>query len=107
MRCILNGRCGTGWIHTRSARSASRSYDRLAIRIGEPTYFKPPSMNYKYAIVREPDGNFANGLTTVELGSPDIEKALAQHKAYCDALKSCGVDVTVLPTLPEFPDCPF
>src|SRR6185369_2899389 len=64
-------------------------------------------MNYKRAIVRRPGPRFAEGLTTVDLGKPDSEKALQQHEDYCDALKRCGLEVMVLPTLPEFPDSPF
>ncbi len=38
------------------------------------------------AIVRPPARNFADGLTTVDLGPPDVELAIAQHAAYCAAL---------------------
>jgi dimethylargininase len=37
-----------------------------------------------------------HGLSTAALGRPDYEKALAQHDAYVQALRSCGLDVTVL-----------
>jgi dimethylargininase len=64
-------------------------------------------MNYRRAIVRRPGPRFAEGLTTVDLGKPDFDTALRQHEDYCEALKRCGLDVTILPTLPDFPDSPF
>ena len=39
-----------------------------------------------------------------ELGKPIYEKAIKQHDAYIEALKQCGVDVTVLPAMEEYPD---
>ena len=64
-------------------------------------------MNYKRAIVRQPGPNFANGLTSVDLGKPDFDTALHQHQDYCEALKNCGLELMVLPTLDDFPDSPF
>jgi dimethylargininase len=48
-----------------------------------------------------------NGLTTAGLGRPDYEKALDQHAAYIDALRSCGVEVVVLDGDERFPDSTF
>jgi len=59
---------------------------------------------YTKAIVRRPGTNFAGGITTSGLGKPDFEKALAQHDAYCDALRRCGVEVTVLEADERYPD---
>lgn len=59
---------------------------------------------YSKAIVRRPGSNFAGGITTSGLGRPDFEKALAQHDAYCDALRRCGVEVTVLEADERYPD---
>lgn len=59
------------------------------------------------AIVRPPGPRFAAGLTTARLGPPDAERALAQHAAYVGALRSCGLDVTVLDADPDFPDATF
>src|SRR5262249_39775537 len=64
-------------------------------------------MKYTRAIVRKPGPNFADGLTTVDLGKPDFDLALRQHQDYCEALKACGLELTVLPALPDFPDSPF
>jgi hypothetical protein len=48
------------------------------------------------------------GITSApELGKPDYELALKQHDAYIEALKSCGVEVTVLPADEAFPDSCF
>src|SRR5215510_13812650 len=59
------------------------------------------------AIVRPPASNFASGLTTVDLGEPDLSTALKQHTAYCDALRSCGLNLTSLPPDDQYPDSTF
>jgi dimethylargininase len=71
------------------------------------------------ALVRPPGARFADGLTTawtrtdaadggaVDARMPDVAAALAQHARYCDALRSCGLRVTVLPALADFPDSTF
>jgi dimethylargininase len=62
---------------------------------------------YKHAIVRRPGKNFSNGLTTIDLGFPDLPKALSQHQAYCEVLEKCGLSVEVLPADLEYPDSTF
>jgi dimethylargininase len=59
------------------------------------------------AIVRPPDKNFADGLTTVDLGTPDYSIALQQHAHYCEALERCGLSLTPLPIDPDYPDSTF
>lgn len=59
------------------------------------------------AIVRRPTYNFADGLTTVEMGLPGIDLALAQHSAYCAALARHGCALTVLPEDERYPDSTF
>ncbi len=59
------------------------------------------------AIVRPPVPNFAEGLTTAELGAPDYERALAQHEAYCAALEQCGLKLTRLEPDGRYPDSTF
>ncbi len=59
------------------------------------------------AIVRSPAANFADGLTTVELGRPDFAQTLIQHQAYCAALDQCGLILTHLPADPRHPDSTF
>jgi dimethylargininase len=59
------------------------------------------------AIVRPPSKNFADGLTTVELGKPDYELALEQHEIYCRALEHCGLSLTRLAADERYPDSTF
>jgi len=56
------------------------------------------------ALVRAPGPNFADGLTGAGLGAPAFAVALAQHAAYCDALRDCGLDLISLPADPAHPD---
>ncbi len=62
---------------------------------------------FDHAIVRIPASNFADGLTTVDLGVPDFTKVLHQHAQYCEALHHCGLAVTTLPADPGHPDSTF
>ena len=63
---------------------------------------------FQNVIVRTPAPSLINGITSApELGKPDYELALKQHANYIKALESCGVNVTVLPALNEFPDSCF
>src|ERR1051326_7039050 len=59
------------------------------------------------AIVRPPSGNFAAGLTTAELGTPDYHLALEQHAAYCAALEQCGLQLIKLAADERYPDSCF
>ena len=59
------------------------------------------------AIVRPPAPNFAAGLTTAGLGSPDYQRALKQHEAYCAALERCGLTLIRLAADPNYPDSCF
>ena len=59
------------------------------------------------AIVRLPAANFADGLTSVNLGKPDFAKTLAQHQAYCAALQQCGLALTHLAADAAYPDSTF
>ena len=63
---------------------------------------------FKNVIVRKPAKSMIDGITSApELGKPDYELAVKQHDAYIEALKSCGVEVTELPALEEYPDACF
>lgn len=65
-------------------------------------------MNFTNVIVRRPGASLCDGITSApELGQPIYEKALVQHDAYIEALKQCGVEVTVLPAMEEYPDSCF
>src|SRR6267142_1211717 len=59
------------------------------------------------AIVRLPSANFATGLTSVDMGTPDHGLALEQHEAYCAALERCGLTLTRLEADPHYPDSTF
>jgi dimethylargininase len=63
--------------------------------------------SFSRAIVRPPGENFSSGLTTVDLGIPNHNRALAQHAAYCETLVSCGLTVTTLPPDDDYPDSTF
>lgn len=64
-------------------------------------------MQMTKAIVRQPAPNFAEGLTSVDLGRPSFERVLQQHQAYCAALQECGLSLIHLPADPAFPDSTF
>jgi len=51
--------------------------------------------------------NFASGETSFDLGEPDFDRALQQHRAYCEALKSCGLKLIELPPDDDHPDSTF
>ena len=59
------------------------------------------------AIVRIPGNNFADGLTTVDLGAPRLDQVLEQHARYCDALRECGLELTTLEPDLRHPDSTF
>ena len=59
------------------------------------------------AIVRLPSANFAAGLTSVDIGTPDHAQVLEQHEAYCAALKHCGLTLFRLEADPHYPDSTF
>ncbi|WP_088006102.1 dimethylarginine dimethylaminohydrolase family protein [Indiicoccus explosivorum] len=62
---------------------------------------------FKNVIVKKPAPSFVTGLTTSDLGKPDFEKALIQHRNYVEALKACGVAVTELEADDRYPDSVF
>ena len=63
---------------------------------------------FNNVIVRKPCKAVCDGITSApELGQPIYEKALAQHEKYIEALKKCGVEVTVLEADEGYPDSCF
>ncbi|MCR5300012.1 MAG: N(G),N(G)-dimethylarginine dimethylaminohydrolase [Erysipelotrichaceae bacterium] len=63
---------------------------------------------FRHTIVKRPCQAMTEGITSgLYPGRPDYELALLQHDAYIEALKQCGVDVTVLPADEQFPDSCF
>ena len=70
------------------------------------TRVKIPIM-FTQAIVRTPCKAIVRGLSTANLGAPHYQNALDQHADYVDALKECGLRVTILPADESFPDSTF
>ena len=64
-------------------------------------------MKFTKAIVRKPGKSMINGLTAANLGTPFYQKAIEQHSAYVEALKSCGLEVFTLEADERFPDSTF
>lgn len=62
---------------------------------------------FTQAIVCPPAANFAQGLTTLDLGAPDVALAREQHAHYCRALEECGLQLTRLPPDERYPDSTF
>ena len=62
---------------------------------------------FTQAIVCKPSETFNEGLTGVDLGSPDLALALNQHAEYCKALQRCGLQLDEMPPDPRFPDSTF
>ena len=62
---------------------------------------------FTQAIVRVPSANLAEGISSAGLGRPDLALAFAQHAAYCDALRACGLEVLTLPAEERHPDATF
>ncbi len=72
----------------------------------------PPSPHYlqtmfSRAIVRLPGANYSEGLTQVNLGTPDYALALRQHALYCETLEQCGLQLTRLEADERYPDSTF
>ena len=63
---------------------------------------------FSHVIIRRPGKSLSNGITSApELGQPIYERAIEEHYDYEHALEQCGVDVSVLPALEQFPDSCF
>ncbi len=62
---------------------------------------------FKCAVLRSPCASMVNGLGQTDLGHPDYRMSLLQHEKYADALRSCSVEVIVLPAAEDYPDSCF
>ncbi len=62
---------------------------------------------FTHAIARQPGENFAQGLTTSNLGTPSYELLLKQHRAYVETLRSLGLELVLLEAQPDYPDAHF
>ncbi|BDD88431.1 dimethylarginine dimethylaminohydrolase family protein [Desulfofustis limnaeus] len=63
--------------------------------------------SFTAAIVRAPSHSVVHGLRAADHGNPDYHELLKQHDAYRDALRSAGLETTVLPPLEDYPDSIF
>src|SRR4051812_19136973 len=72
-----------------------------------PTHIDPAAA-FTLALAREVSPSIGDcELSFVERRPIDVDRAVAQHRAYCDALASLGVRVVVLPADPDLPDAVF
>ena len=62
---------------------------------------------FSTAITRKPGENFAQGITTADLGAPSYHQILDQHTAYIETLRQLGLTVIELDPLPDYPDAYF
>ena len=62
---------------------------------------------FQNAIVRKPAESMIHGLSAAGLGAPDYKLACLQHSDYIAALRECGLMVTVLDALEDYPDSCF
>lgn len=63
---------------------------------------------FQNVIVKKPCKSMVDGITSApELGKPDYNLACLQHEQYIDALRQCGVNVTVLEADESYPDSCF
>ena len=62
---------------------------------------------FSRAIVRQPGKRLVDGITTAKLGIADFGLAMTQHHQYVEALKHCGLEVTILPADEAYPDGMF
>ena len=63
--------------------------------------------DFNCAIVRTPGKSVVNGLRAISGPAPVFEAVLAEHQSYIAALRSAGVQVTILGALEQFPDSIF
>lgn len=66
-----------------------------------------PVYRFNAALVREPSHSIVNGLRAVDQGDPTHAGVAAEHRAYVQALRDAGAQVTLLPALEDFPDSVF
>lgn len=64
-------------------------------------------MEFQHAIVKTPARTLSAGLSSANLGAPDYQQAIAQHRAYVNALRVCGLSVAILEGEDMFPDSTF
>lgn len=70
----------------------------------DPAGSEAPSARDTRAITCPPGDNFAAGITSSPLGSPDLAAAQGQHAQYRMLLERLGIHVRVLPADARYPD---
>lgn len=67
------------------------------------------SFSFTHALCRLPGDSVRNGIRAGDgnTDDPDPARFTQQHSAYIDALRHCGVSVSILPALEAFPDSVF
>lgn len=68
---------------------------------------KSSDAHFTRAIVRRPGRSMVNGISSSNLGVPNYTVALAQHEAYVEALRNCGLETIVLEPDEAHPDSTF
>src|SRR4029079_379164 len=63
--------------------------------------------DFNSAIVRLPGRSVVHGLRAEPGPAPVFDALVAEHRAYVEALKTAGVEVTVLDPLEPYPDSIF
>ncbi len=59
------------------------------------------------ALVRPPSDAYASCIRSDPSISINVDRARKQHRAYCDTLRACGLEVRALPAEPDLPDACF
>lgn len=67
----------------------------------------PTVHEFNAALARRPGASVVDGLRAEDQGNPTFEGVKAEHDAYVDALRTAGVEVTVLAPLEAYPDSVF
>jgi len=65
------------------------------------------AFQFTHVIARQPGRSVVDGLRDGAGADPDYALFLHQHELYLDALRHCGVTVTLLEPLEDFPDSVF
>lgn len=86
-------------------RDFSESYCGAG-RAGEHAIAAPVTQ-FDRAIVRRPSRSVARAIRATNHGEPSYDGVVAEHEAYCSALRAAGVAIDVLPALEGFPDSLF
>lgn len=64
-------------------------------------------MTFTNAITRQPADSYPQGISTANLGTPNLKLALEQHTSYVNTLQEVGLRVEVLPPTSTHPDSVF